>query len=162
MVATLKDVDVTSPRSGVSIVSFRGEHDVTSSQSTAELLDSLLLANHLVIADVSEAKFVDASMLEVLIETDNAARERRTDFRSGSAQNRSSNVCFRSAACWSRSAAPPRWTRRSRIPTSTTASGGSSGSRIAFPQEEPQNLSLRSPCSPNARTTPRLSPKPPS
>jgi anti-anti-sigma factor len=80
-VATLEDVQVTSPRSGVSVVSFYGEHDLATSQSTAELLDSLLLANDLVIADVSDAQFIDASMLHVLIVADKAARARGADFR---------------------------------------------------------------------------------
>jgi anti-anti-sigma factor len=80
-VAALEDVQVTSPCSGVSVVSFYGEHDLATSQSTAELLDSLLLANDLVIADVSDAQFIDASMLRVLVVADKAARERGADFR---------------------------------------------------------------------------------
>jgi anti-anti-sigma factor len=81
MVATLDDVRVASPRTGVTVVSFGGEHDMATSQLTSELLDSLLLTNDLVVADVSDAKLIDSSILAALIQAHKLARARGKDFR---------------------------------------------------------------------------------
>lgn len=81
MVGTLEDVQVSSPRAGVSVVSLSGEHDLATASSMSELLDSLLHASDLVVADVSDAQFVDSSMLHVLISADKSARARGKDFR---------------------------------------------------------------------------------
>jgi anti-anti-sigma factor len=81
MVATLEDVQVTSPRAGVSVVSLTGEHDVATRALMSELLESLVLMNDLVVADVTEAQFIDSSMLSVFIGADKLAREQGKDFR---------------------------------------------------------------------------------
>ncbi|MGH3126303.1 MAG: STAS domain-containing protein [Gaiellaceae bacterium] len=72
---------MTSPRTGVSVVAFAGEHDLATSRLTSELFDSLVRTSDLVVADVSRAQFIDSSMLAVLIAADRLARERGKDFR---------------------------------------------------------------------------------
>jgi len=81
MVATLEDVQVISPRAGVSVVCLKGEHDLTIAWEVSELLDWLLVTSDLVVADVSDAQFIDSSILNALIAADGLARERGKDFR---------------------------------------------------------------------------------
>lgn len=75
MGATLENVDVEFPRAGVAVVTFAGAHDVATSAVISELLEGLIQANELVVADFSSAKFIDSSMLKVLF----AAERRATD-----------------------------------------------------------------------------------
>jgi anti-anti-sigma factor len=81
MVATPEDVTVESPRAGVAVVAFTGEHDLATSESVSEVLETLVGENELVVADFSSAQFVDSSMLNVLVATEQLARERGTIFR---------------------------------------------------------------------------------
>jgi anti-anti-sigma factor len=81
MVGPLEDVQVESHEAGVAVVSFEGEHDLTASESVRELLESLVRGNELVVVDFSEARFVDSSVLHVLVVTDRLARERGASFR---------------------------------------------------------------------------------
>jgi anti-anti-sigma factor len=66
-VATLDDVTVTFPKAGVAVVAFAGDHDVLTRAAVSELLESLLDGSDLVLADVSEAQFVDSSMLSTFL-----------------------------------------------------------------------------------------------
>ena len=75
------EVQVTSPRTGVSVVSFRGEHDMATCRQTSELFDSLLHTNDLVVADVTDAQLIDSSILAAFITAHKLARERGKDFR---------------------------------------------------------------------------------
>jgi anti-anti-sigma factor len=79
--ATLEEVQVTSPRPRVAVVSFTGEHDLATCIPTSELLDSLLRTSDLVVADVTEARFVDSSMLSVLVDAHRLAGEQGKAFR---------------------------------------------------------------------------------
>ncbi len=81
MVATPEDVTVDSPRPGVVVVSFTGEHDLATSEPVSEALETLVAENELVVADFSGAQFVDSSLLSVLLATEQLARERGTTFR---------------------------------------------------------------------------------
>jgi anti-anti-sigma factor len=77
---TLEDVQVEQPASGTSVV-FTGEHDLATRDDVRELLDGLLRCDHLVVADFSSAYFVDASILGVLLDTDERARALGKAFR---------------------------------------------------------------------------------
>jgi len=81
MVSTSEDITVDSPRPEVAVVTFAGEHDLATRESVADLLETLVGQHHLVVADFSDAEFVDSSLLQVLVETERRARERGSSFR---------------------------------------------------------------------------------
>jgi anti-anti-sigma factor len=81
MFETLEGVVVEAPEEAVAVVRFTGEHDLTTSASVSELLDGLLREKALVVADFSNAQFVDSSTLRVLIGAYRSACERGTTFR---------------------------------------------------------------------------------
>ena len=76
-----KDVVVERRIDGVAIASFRGEHDRYTRSAVKSLLRSLIEDHDLVVADFSEAKFVDSSVLHALLKTNKLARERGASFR---------------------------------------------------------------------------------
>ena len=81
MVKPLEDVVVERRADGVAVVSFHGEHDSFTKSAVSSLLKSLVKENDLVIADLSEAQFVDSSLLHTLVKTNKLARARGTSFR---------------------------------------------------------------------------------
>ncbi|HEX5584119.1 STAS domain-containing protein [Gaiella sp.] len=78
---TLDDVQVDQSTSGTAVVVFSGEHDLATKGAVGELLDSLVEVDDLVVADFSSASFVDASILGVLLLTNDRAVERGKVFR---------------------------------------------------------------------------------
>lgn len=78
---TLGDVVVEHPASGAAVAVFSGEHDLATKRQIHELLSSLVHDNELVVADFSEAQFVDSSILRVLTEMKGVADERGHTFR---------------------------------------------------------------------------------
>jgi anti-anti-sigma factor len=72
-------VERPSPSSAVAV--FVGEHDRVTVHRVHDLLASLIEENDLVVADFSEAEFVDSSILHVLVQSDKAARECGHRFR---------------------------------------------------------------------------------
>ena len=79
--ATLEDVLVERPADGTAVVVFSDEHDLATKGEVTELLDSLLSENHLLVADFSSASFVDSSMLQVILATNQKAQEQGKVFR---------------------------------------------------------------------------------
>lgn len=63
------------------MVVFSGEHDVATKHEVADLLESLVRGDDLIVADFSTASFVDSSILGVLLDTDRQARELGKTFR---------------------------------------------------------------------------------
>jgi anti-anti-sigma factor len=78
---TTPGLEVLRPRAGAAVVVLTGEHDLASKSTLSELLDSLLVTHELVVADLSQAVFIDSSTLAVFVTTDRAAREQRKRFR---------------------------------------------------------------------------------
>jgi anti-anti-sigma factor len=76
MVVAIEDVRVASPRAGVAVVSIADEHDLMTRIEFSALLHALVRQNDLVVADFSEALFVDSSILKVLIDAHKLAIER--------------------------------------------------------------------------------------
>ena len=76
-----QDVKLERPSSGVAVVSFTGDHDLATRDATRRLLANLVEENNLVLADFSEASFVDTSIMVVIRESGRAARERGSLFR---------------------------------------------------------------------------------
>ena len=64
---TLDDVVVERPAPGAAVAVFSGEHDMATKHQVHELLTSLVDDNKLVVADFSEAQFVDSSIVGVLM-----------------------------------------------------------------------------------------------
>jgi anti-anti-sigma factor len=81
VVATLEDVHVASHGTGVSVVSFAGQHDLLTSGAVSDLFGSLLTSSDLVVADFSGAEFIDSSILHVVLKAHRLARENGKDFR---------------------------------------------------------------------------------
>jgi anti-anti-sigma factor len=77
----LEDIQVERPADGTSVVVFSGEHDLATKHEVTELLHSLVASDRLVIADFSEAVFVDSSILAVLLGVNRHASELGKVFR---------------------------------------------------------------------------------
>jgi anti-anti-sigma factor len=72
--SSLDDLDVSIPRSGVAVVALKGEHDLGTAAELRSLLETLVADNPLVLVDVTEAEFIDSSVIDNLIRTDRQAR----------------------------------------------------------------------------------------
>ena len=71
----LKDVAVLRPRSGTVVVEFSGEHDLLTKRALRALFASLIEVSDLVVADVSQAQFIDSSFVQTLLIADRKARD---------------------------------------------------------------------------------------
>ena len=67
-------VEVLLPRAGVAVAVLLGEHDLATRDALHELFRLLVAGNDLVVVDLSQVKFIDASTLETLVHADEAAR----------------------------------------------------------------------------------------
>jgi anti-anti-sigma factor len=81
MTTPLQDLTVEQPHDGAAVVVFSGEHDLATTTAVESMLESLVEQNELVVADFSEAEFVDSSTLNALVRTARIAQERGTRFR---------------------------------------------------------------------------------
>jgi anti-anti-sigma factor len=81
MYDAMEYVEVEQPLSGAAVIKFTGEHDLATRDDLKELLDSLVEDNDLVVADFSEAMFVDSTTMHALLDADMAARARGKKFR---------------------------------------------------------------------------------
>ena len=81
MAPTLEDVQVEQPAPGTTVVVFSGEHDLATRDEVRALLDLHVRWNSHVVADFSSAYFVDASILRVLLDTNERAAELGKVFR---------------------------------------------------------------------------------
>ena len=77
----LDDVSIETPDDASAVVIFSGEHDLASRDAVRELLGGLVERYRLVVADFSEALFVDSSMLWTLVDVRKAAQARQSTFR---------------------------------------------------------------------------------
>lgn len=83
----MNDVFVAYPESGVALVTFAGEHDLASRDELSALLRRLVMENESVVADFSDAQFVDSAVIHVLFAAGAEARDhgRMLQLRLGSA-----------------------------------------------------------------------------
>ena len=81
MAPTLDDVHVERPVDGAAVVVFSGEHDLATRDDVRNLLDSLVRWEKLIVADFSSASFVDSSILGIVLDTNQRARELGKVFR---------------------------------------------------------------------------------
>ena len=75
------DIEVEQPESGQAVVVFKGEHDLAQIDALGDRLSALVAANELVVADFSDAEFVDSSIINLLLETKREAEARKSRFR---------------------------------------------------------------------------------
>jgi anti-anti-sigma factor len=81
MYDAMAHVHVERPSAGTAVVTFAGEHDLAARDDLTALLDSLVEENDLVVADFSQAEFVDSTTMYVLVNADAAARARGRKLR---------------------------------------------------------------------------------
>jgi anti-anti-sigma factor len=74
-------VEVSYPRTGVCVVELKGDHDRGTAAQMERLLSDLLAVNELVVVDVSEADFVDSSLLRNVLVANRKAEEQQKQFR---------------------------------------------------------------------------------
>jgi anti-anti-sigma factor len=77
----MDDIRLERPAAGTAVVVFEGEHDLTSRPELEELLTSLIGENGHVVADLSEAEFVDSTIINLLVQAKREASERDCAFR---------------------------------------------------------------------------------
>ena len=76
-----RDTHVLRPSFGQAVVELHGEHDLETKAMLEELLASLIEENELVVVDISQAEFIDSSVLHNLLKADRLARARGSRFR---------------------------------------------------------------------------------
>jgi anti-anti-sigma factor len=75
------DIEVEQPEAGRAVVVFKGEHDLAQVEALGERLSALVAENELVVADFSEAEFIDSSIINLLVETKREAEARQRRLR---------------------------------------------------------------------------------
>jgi anti-sigma B factor antagonist len=73
---TLPDVTVLRPRPDAAVVELRGEQDIATSRQLHDVLTSLVEANELVVIDVSDAEFIDSTVIEGFMQAHKLAEAR--------------------------------------------------------------------------------------
>src|SRR3954471_11556773 len=71
MIAVLPDIRVLRPLPNTAVVECVGEHDITTAPNLEELLLRLLADNELVVLDLTEATFIDSSILFCITKAQN-------------------------------------------------------------------------------------------
>ena len=77
----LLEIEVEQPEAGRAVVVFKGEHDLARVEALGERLSALIAENELVVADFSEATFVDSSVINLMLVTKREAEARQRRFR---------------------------------------------------------------------------------
>jgi anti-anti-sigma factor len=77
----LLDVEIQKSDVARAVVAFTGEHDLTQIRALGDLLSTLVAENELVVADFSRARFVDSSVINLLLDTRRLAVESQRRFR---------------------------------------------------------------------------------
>jgi anti-anti-sigma factor len=72
----VKPIEVTYYDTDIAIVALHGEHDLATHDELRQVFQSLLRSGELVVVDLSQADFIDSSVLNNLLRATNEARER--------------------------------------------------------------------------------------
>jgi len=75
------EIRVERPSADSVVVELTGQHDLSSSRDLERLLDSLIADTKLVVADVSNAEFVDSTVPNTFIRIHTQAAEKGRTFR---------------------------------------------------------------------------------
>jgi len=76
----MDDVEVTRPRESVVVLALRGSHDCSTEHELEALLDDAISSSELVVVDVTDAEFVDSSILHNLVKAHRNAPVRGSRF----------------------------------------------------------------------------------
>ena len=76
-----RDIRIERPAADTAVVVFHGEHDIASKKELRTLLESLVEENALVVADFTDATFVDSTTIHLLLGAHAAAQVRGKTFR---------------------------------------------------------------------------------
>ena len=76
-----RDIRIERPAADTAVAVFLGEHDIASRSELRTLLESLVEENAVVVADFTDATFVDSTTIHVLLTAHAAARVRGKTFR---------------------------------------------------------------------------------
>ena len=68
------DLEVSLPRPGAAVVALKGEHDLTNAVELRSVLEALVADHPMVLVDVTEAQFIDSTVINTLINADGRAR----------------------------------------------------------------------------------------
>jgi anti-anti-sigma factor len=79
--AALGRFRLVRPLTRVVVVELLGEHDLATSPRLCDLFASLVVANHLVVVDLSETEFIDCSGLDAVVRAHGLAEEHDVEFR---------------------------------------------------------------------------------
>lgn len=71
----MDDVKLVRPRPGTVVVECRDEHDLATRAELRELLENLVSEHELVVVDLSEATFIDSSVIQNLLIADELGRK---------------------------------------------------------------------------------------
>ena len=74
-------LDVIHPIAGVGVLAIIGEHDLSTSGRVAQSLSELIEHNRIVVADLTEATFIDSSIIKALARADKRASKLGVVFR---------------------------------------------------------------------------------
>jgi len=76
----MPEIRVLLPRPGTAVVECTGEQDIVTAPELDRVLDELAAENDLVV-DLSDAEFIDSSIIHCLINAHRRSRDQQTEFR---------------------------------------------------------------------------------
>ena len=76
-----QQLEVFHPVPGVGVLAFIGEHDLSTSERVRQLLLNLVEQEEIVVADLTEATFIDSHIIQALALAERRATERGAVFR---------------------------------------------------------------------------------
>ena len=68
------DLEVSFPIPGAAVVALNGEHDLTNAVELRSVLEALVADHPMVLVDVTEAQFIDSTVINTLVNADGRAR----------------------------------------------------------------------------------------
>jgi anti-anti-sigma factor len=75
------DIRIERPGEGTAVVVLTGEHDLSVRAEVEDILESVIGENRIVVADLSEAEFVDSTIISLLVQAKRDAAEQGCSFR---------------------------------------------------------------------------------
>jgi anti-anti-sigma factor len=81
MSRAIQDVVLERPRADAVVVVLEGEHDRTSQHELSKLLNGLVMETRVVVVDLSQAQFIDSTVISILMEAMKTAAARGHVFR---------------------------------------------------------------------------------
>lgn len=76
----MRDVEIVRAAEATVVIALHGEHDLMTSDELAACLSAEIAANGLVVVDVTDAEFVDASFVHNILRADRLAAENGSRF----------------------------------------------------------------------------------